>query len=161
MQFWAKIYSSSSHTSVINHPSESIAEVKDGVELFLYSLSGPFVACYRWNIIVSVGFKATDVLHLLCETVVCASLMIQHNLAVRGHKLCSYTQWLCWPVSTLLQHLLKIVLVKSVSVTETWFELKLFNTLMVLEHLHCNGELTWTFALQWWVNLNICTAMVS
>ena len=38
-------------------------------------------------------------------------------------------------VLTLLQHLLKIVLMKSVSVTESWYELKLFNTLMVLEHL--------------------------
>jgi len=35
-------------------------------------------------------------------------------------------------VLTLLQHLLKIVLVKCVSVTEPGFELKLFNTLMVL-----------------------------
>lgn len=45
-------------------------------------------------------------------------------------------------VLTLLQHLLKIVFVKGVSVTYAWFELKLFNTLMVLEHLHCSVELT-------------------
>jgi hypothetical protein len=72
------------------------------------------MACSRWNSIVSVGFKATDMLQLLCETVVCASLMIQHKLAIRGHTLCSQSQGLFVTVLTLLQYLLKIVLGKSV-----------------------------------------------